>query len=183
LIKEQLKKAEIGVVIKQDMSENRVNLVYLGIGSNLGNRKKNIEKAKIKLLQNNINILETSSYYESPSWPNKNNPKYLNIVIKINTNFEPLKLLCICKEIEFILGRRASPKNSPRLCDIDILDYENITTNNGINLPHPRISKRNFVLFPLFEISKYWKHPVLKHNIKRLILSLSNKDISSIKQI
>ena len=170
-------------MIKQDISENQVKSIYLGIGSNLGNKKINIENAKAKLVQEGIKILETSSFYESLSWPNPNNPKFLNIVLNRTTKLKPLNLLRKCKEIEFILGRRASQKNSPRLCDIDILDYDNITTNNGINLPHPRINKRNFVLFPLFEISKYWKHPILKHNIKRLILSLSNKDISSIKQI
>ena len=82
------------------MSENPAKAIYLGIGSNLGNKKRNIENAKLNLLKNNISILESSSYYESLSWPNQKNPKFLNIVIKIKTNFTPLELIRKCKEIE-----------------------------------------------------------------------------------
>ena len=75
------------------------------------------------------------------------------------------------------------PKNSPRVCDIDIIDFKNQRVENDLILPHPRMHNRNFVLLPLFEIDKDWKHPVLKLNIKKLISSLSNSDIRSIKQI
>ena len=81
------------------------------------------------------------------------------------------------------IGRKKSARNSPRECDIDILDYENKIINGRIILPHPRMHTRNFVLLPLFELNKDWKHPVYKHNIKTLILLLSNRDIRSIKQI
>ncbi len=170
-------------MIRQDILENQVKPIYLGIGSNLGNKKNNIEIAKYQLIQNNIIILETSSYYESPSWPNPKNPKFLNIVLKVITNQSPLKLLKLCKKIEFNLGRKKRPKNSPRECDIDILDFNSHIMRGKIILPHPMLHKRNFVLFPLFEINKAWKHPQSKHNIKTLILSLPNRDIRSIKQI
>ena len=88
-----------------------------------------------------------------------------------------------CKNIEFDLGRKKTKKNSPRECDIDILDYDNKKINEKILAPHPRMHERNFVLFPLFEINKEWKHPILKYSIKKLILLLPNKDIRSIKQI
>ena len=81
-----LKKIETGIVIKQDILENLVKPIYLGIGSNLGNRKNNIEKAKSILIKENIKIINTSSYYESLSWPNPKKPKFLNIVLKIITN-------------------------------------------------------------------------------------------------
>ena len=170
-------------MIKLDILENQVRSIYLGIGSNLGNRKKNIEKAKFKLLENGIKILQTSNYYESMSWPNPKNPKFLNIVVEIRTSLKPLKLLNICKQIEKKLGRKKSIRNSPRICDIDILDYNKKCLNKDIILPHPRMHSRNFVLFPLFEINKDWFHPVLKNHIKRLILLLSNRDITSIKQL
>ena len=170
-------------MIKQDILENQVRSVYLGIGSNLGNKKDNIEKAKFELNQMNIKILQSSSYYESLSWPNPKNPKFLNIVLEVTTNLRPHKLLNKCKEIEVKLGRNKSVKNSPRTCDIDIIDYNKRKITNGIILPHPRIQSRNFVLLPLFEINKDWIHPISKHSIKRLILSLSNRDIRSIKQI
>ena len=170
-------------MIKQDISENQVKFVYLGIGSNLGNKRNNIEKTKFKLGQNNIKILQSSSFYESLSWPNPNNPKFLNIVLKISTNFTLLELLKKCKEIEKNIGRKKSTINSPRECDIDIIDYENKIINDKIILPHPRMHTRNFVLLPLFELNKDWKHPVSKHNIKTLIFLLPNRDIRSIKQI
>ena len=183
MTREQQKKIETGVERGQDMSENPVKPIYLGIGSNLGNKKRNIENTKSNLLKNNINILECSSYYESLSWPNPKNPKFLNIVVKIKTHLTPLKLIKKCKEIETRLGRKKMPKNSPRVCDIDIIDFKNQRMENNLILPHPRMHTRNFVLLPLFEIDKDWKHPVLKLNIKKLISSLPNSDIRSIKQI
>ena len=170
-------------MIKRDTLENRAKSIYLGLGSNLGNKKDNIEKAKLILSKKDIKILKSSSYYETLSWPNPKNPKFLNIVLKINTNLKPLELLKLCKEVEISLGRKKTPKNSPRECDIDILDYEEKQVKNSIILPHPRMHMRNFVIIPLFEINKEWIHPVSKHHIKRLILSLSNRDITSIKQI
>jgi len=165
------------------MSENQVKSVYLGIGSNLGDRKKNIENSKFRLIEYGIKILQSSSFYETLSWPNSKHPKYLNIVLKVRTSYDKLKLLDICKKIEKSLGRKKAPKNSPRECDIDIIDYANKFTNKGINLPHPEMHKRNFVIFPLFEIDKNWVHPISRQNIKKIIFSLSNKDIRSIKHI
>ena len=170
-------------MIKQDILENQARFIYLAIGSNLGNRKINIEKSKFELIKNNINILQSSSFYETLSWPNSKYPKYLNIVLKISTLLKPLELLKICKDIEVILGRKRTKKNSPRTCDIDIVDYRQMNIKNKIILPHPRMHIRNFVLLPLFEINKDWIHPISKHHIKKLIKLLSNRDISSIKQI
>ena len=165
------------------MLENQVRSVYLGIGSNLGNKKINIEKAKFKLLQSNIKILQSSSYYQSLSWPNQDNPKFLNIVLKISTNLKPLELLDKCKQIEVNLGRKKSFKNAPRKCDIDILDYDKKKSFTDIIFPHPRMHVRNFVLIPLYEIDRNWVHPITKHHIKTLILSLPCSDITSIKLI
>jgi len=165
------------------MLENQVKTVFLGIGSNLGNKKNNIEKAKFGLIKKNICIEKSSNYYESLSWPNPTNPKFLNIVLKIKTNLTPAKLLHVCKNIEVSLGRKKRGKNEPRECDVDIIDYNNQKENTKIILPHPRMSKRNFVLFPLYELDKAWIHPISGQPIKKLILSLSNRDIRSIKQI
>ena len=170
-------------MIKQDLSENQVRIIYLGIGSNLGNKITNIEKAKFLLKENNINLISISKYYETPSWPDSKNPNFLNIVLKAKCLHNPKELLFICKFIETKLGRKKTPKNSPRECDIDIIDFNGLILNNNLNLPHKMMHKRNFVLFPLFEIEKEWLHPIKKMNIKTLIFSLSNNDIRSIKQI
>ena len=170
-------------MIRQDILGNPVRSIYLGIGSNLGNNKKNIEKAKFQLIKNKIKILKSSSFYESLSWPDPKKPKFLNIVLEIFTNIDPIKLLKTCKIIEKNLGRKKRIKNSPRECDIDILDYHNRLRKDQIILPHPSMHKRNFVLFPLFEINKTWKHPINKQDIKILISELPYRDIRSIKQI
>jgi len=173
-------------VIKQDISENQAKIVYLGIGSNLGNKKSNIEIAKFKLQNYQIKILKSSSNYESESWPNPKNPKYINIIVKIQTSFSPLELLKICNLIETQLGRKRSEKNSPRTCDIDIIDYDQKISNNknkNLVFPHKAMSQRNFVLLPLFEIDQSWKHPKSKINIVKLISSLRINDLRSIKQI
>ena len=168
---------------KQDISEKQVKIVYLGIGSNLGKKINNIEKAKSLLIKNNINLISVSSYYKSPSWPNPKNPEFINIVVKIKCTLKPKILLELCKSIEKKLGRKKTFKNAPRECDIDIIDFDGKISRNGLILPHKMMHKRNFVLFPLFEIDKNWIHPIMSTNIKKLIFSLPNKDIRSIKQI
>jgi len=170
-------------VIKQGTSENRVKFAYLGIGSNLGNKFLNIDKSKAYLNENSIEIIDSSSYYKTPSWPNPKFPKFINIVIKIRTKLDYLDLFNVCKNIEIKMGRKKSSKNSPRICDLDIIDFDKKIINKEIQIPHKLMHKRNFVLFPLFEIDKNWKHPVFKKNIKKLIFSLPIKDIRSIKQI
>ena len=164
--------------------ENQVSMVYIGIGSNLGNKIENIEKAKHLLFFNKINIIRTSMYYETLSWPDPYQPKFLNIVAQIKTSYSPEKLLEIFKLIEKKLGRKKTiKKNLPRVCDIDIISYDNQIYEGDINIPHAKMHKRNFVLIPLFELNKSWVHPKLKINIKNLIFSLPIKDITSIKKI
>ena len=158
-------------------------MVFIGIGSNLGNRIRNIEKSKYFLTVYGIDIVSSSSYYETLSWPDPTKPKFINIVIQSNTNFSPKKLLRIFKIIENKLGRIKSLRNSPRTCDIDLISYKDKIISKNISIPHKRMIKRNFVLFPLFEVAPYWKHPKSKKSIKKLIFSLPIKDITSIKQM
>ena len=171
---------------KQDISENLANLAYLAIGSNLGSKIRNIEITKVELEKYKIKILKSSSNYISKSWPDPTMPNYINIILKIKTSLSPLELLKICNVIELKLGRVRGKKNAPRKCDIDIIDYDKKILNekNGqLILPHPRMSTRNFVLLPLFEVDKAWKHPKSKINIVNLINSLPVKNLRSIKQI
>ena len=174
-------------MIKQDMLENQVKTAFLAIGSNMGDKKRNIELTKFKLEKNNIKIIKVSSKYETLSWPNKNNPKFINVVIKIKTDLSPLKLLEKCINIEKQLGRKRIKKNDSRTCDIDIVDYNQkiLRKSKSLNLtlPHPEMHKRNFVLLPLFEIAKSWIHPVKKKEINKLIKLLDIEDLRAIKLI
>ena len=170
-------------MIRQDILENQAKKIFLGVGSNLGNKICNIEKAKSILLENDINLISSSSYYETLSWPDPNKPKFINIVLKVSCEYKPLELLNLCKNIEKKLGRKKKSKNSPRTCDIDLISYNQRILTGNITIPHKRMHRRNFVLIPLFELNKNWFHPKTNENIKKLIFSLSIKDIRSIKQI
>ena len=171
---------------KQDILENQVKKSYLALGSNLGNKINNIHIALSELEKNSIRVTNVSSYYFSKSWPNPLMPSFINIVIKIETILTPLELLKICNFIELKLGRVRSKKNDPRTCDIDIIDYDKKILNinkHKLIVPHPRMTERNFVLLPLFEIARGWIHPKSKISIVNLINSLPIKDLRSIKQI
>ena len=124
---------------KQDISKNRAKNIFLGIGSNLGNRIINIEKAKSLLLVNGINFISVSNYYETPSWPDPKKPKFINIVLKASCKHKPQEMINLCKIIEAKLGRRKSPKNSPRICDIDIIYFDGLVLKDELCLPHSRM--------------------------------------------
>ena len=101
-------------MIKQDTLEKQVKSTYLAIGSNLGDKRKNIEKAKMLLSNNKIYIENSSSYYETPSWPNRNFPNFFNVVVKIKTHFSLVDLFKLIKKIENNVGRKKSLRNYPR---------------------------------------------------------------------
>ena len=173
-------------MIRQGILEKQVKPSYLGIGSNLGNKISNIELAKNLLVKNNINIKDCSSFYETPSWPNKKFPKFINIVIEISTDLSLTDLFMTIKNIEKKIGRKNTLRNHPRLCDIDIIDFKGlfIKTNLDkykIEVPHPRMINRNFVIFPLFEVNKTWIHPKTKAPIYSIIDQFNNKDFSDIR--
>ena len=161
-------------MIKQDISERQVKSTYLSIGSNLGDKRANIEKAKHFLSQNDILIQNTSSYYETPSWPNKSFPKFFNIIVKIKTKLSLVDLFTTIKKIEKDIGRKKTLRNYPRVCDIDIIDFNGLIKRNKLlKLPHPRSHTRNFVLYPIKEIDPKWIHPIFKKNVDFLINELS----------
>jgi 2-amino-4-hydroxy-6-hydroxymethyldihydropteridine diphosphokinase len=159
-------------------------MIYINIGSNLnsqnGDRTFNIKKA-IKLIRfEKIKIIKKSSIYETPSYPNKKNPKFLNICLQIESKYKPEFLMQKFKIIEKKLQRKRGLKNQPRTCDIDIIDYKRkVIKSKNLITPHPRAHLRSFVLFPLFEISSEWIHPILNKKIDYLInklkLNLSNE--------
>ena len=173
-------------MIKQDILEKQARSSFLSIGSNLGDKYANIEKAKILLNYCHIYVQDTSCFYESPSWPNKKFPKFLNVIVKIKTQLSLLELFESIKKIEKKIGRKKTSRNYPRVCDIDIIDFKGLylkTSLNGqkIETPHPRMHGRNFVIFPLYELDKNWIHPKKKVNISSLINQFNNVDFSDIR--
>ena len=168
-------------------------MIYLGIGSNLpssfGNKFDNINLSISLLKKNNIEILKKSSFYESLAFPNKNDPKFINIVVQVKTLLDPKELMITLFKIEEILERKRLKKNEPRTCDIDIIDYKrkivNLEFNNQLlQIPHSSMTQRNFVLFPLKEVCPNWSHPLSNISIDSLITNLKNKnnDITKLSQ-
>ena len=173
---------------KRDILEEEANIVYLSIGSNLGNKKMNIELTKYLIKSKFNKILSVSSNYETLSWPNPQYPKFLNIIVKIKTTLNLKQLFIFIKNIEKKMGRKKKAKNLPRVCDIDIIDFDQknlsmLVYNNKVIVPHPRMHFRNFVLFPLFELNSCWVHPKSRQKISVLINKLAENDIRSIKII
>ena len=171
---------------KQDILENQVNLVYLALGSNLGNKKTNLNKCIDLIKKEGIFIKKRSKFYSTKSWPNENFPNFINAIILIETKFCLTELFLKIKKIEKKLGRKTSKRNYPRVCDIDIIDYngEIIHRKFGkhkLNIPHKRMHNRNFVLFPLYELDKDWVHPKLNKNIVILMSNLTSDQLLGIK--
>ena len=155
-------------------------MIHINIGSNLdskyGTRFDNIAIAVQLLVQSKIKIKKISNFYETPSYPNQNFPKFLNIGLLANYEDSCLSLLNINKLIEKKLGRLKSKKNEPRVIDIDIIDFKKMRENREeLIIPHPKCHLRNFVLYPILQIDPNWKHPILKKNARFLINKLSQK--------
>ncbi len=155
-------------------------MIHINIGSNLDSKYRtrfdNITIAGQLLVQSNIKIKKISNFYETPSYPNQNFPKFLNIGLLANYEDSCLSLLNINKLIEKKLGRLKSKKNEPRVIDIDIIDFKTMRENREeLVIPHPKCHLRNFVLYPILQIDPNWKHPILKKNARFLINKLSQK--------
>ena len=155
-------------------------MIHLNIGSNLnskhGSRYDNISIAINLLISSKIKIRKISNFYETPSYPNNNFPKFLNVGLFIEYNNNYPSLFKIIRQIEKKLGRLKTKKNDPRVIDIDIIDFKGeIKKTKELILPHPRCHLRNFVLFPILQIDPNWFHPILKKNAQYLINNLSQK--------
>jgi 2-amino-4-hydroxy-6-hydroxymethyldihydropteridine diphosphokinase len=143
--------------------------LFLLIGSNLGNRKAYLEMA-INLIDYRIaNIAQRSSVFETAPWGNTEQPHFLNQVLMLKSNFHPEELLMICKNIEKSVGRVVTERWGPRIIDIDILLYGDMTYQSSIlKIPHPMMQDRMFTMVPLAEIAPDFIHPVLGENMKSL---------------
>ena len=167
-------------------------MIILSLGSNLpskfGDKFNNLKFAMSFLEGYGILIDKKSSFYETPSYPNKSKPKFINIAISIKTDLPLADLMSVLIHIEEKLERTRNKKNDPRTCDIDIVDYNGEVADFkyrdlDLVIPHKKLALRNFVLFPVQEILPNWKHPKTKEIISSLIQKLPEDDRKSILKI
>ena len=150
-----------------------MSIAYIGIGSNLGDRERNCEEALNRLLKRGIKVIKRSSLHETEPWGVKEQPKFLNMAVKVETGLSPEELLKNLKEIEIDLGRGESKRWGPRIIDLDILFYDDrIIKRDDLEIPHPGTRDREFVLKPLSEIAPGKIHPVFKKSVKEMFTEL-----------
>lgn len=153
--------------------------VYLSIGGNLGQRESNLENALKALVQKVGKPVAVSPVYETEPVGFTSDDKFLNMVVILETAFDPFEILDQISIIESSLGRKRGPdKNVSRQIDIDIIFYDDlIVRNERLTIPHPRMHERNFVLAPFCDIEPDFIHPVLHRSIRELFKDSGDKSI------
>jgi 2-amino-4-hydroxy-6-hydroxymethyldihydropteridine diphosphokinase len=153
-----------------------MSIVYISIGSNLGDREKNCSRSIDLLEKNGIVVRQRSSLYETIPWGVREQPLFLNMVIEAETGLKPQELLALLKNVEIEVGREESSRWGPRAIDLDILLYDDVMLNEEtLTIPHPYLHERDFVLIPLCEIAPDLRHPLLQSTMRELLQTLRNK--------
>jgi 2-amino-4-hydroxy-6-hydroxymethyldihydropteridine diphosphokinase len=144
--------------------------VYLALGTNLGERAANL-RAALAALAPRVQVTTESHIYETAAWGVADQPAFLNMCIRAETDFAPLDLLAFIKELESALGRVPTIRYGPRRIDLDILFYEALVLDSPpLVIPHPRLHERAFVLVPLADIAPHFVHPVLGLTVFDLLI-------------
>jgi len=151
--------------------------VFIGLGSNLGDRESNLRRA-LELLEQRMKLLKVSSLYESEPMYKKDQPWFVNCVAKFETYLTPKELLEYLHEVEKKLGREKNVRYGPRSIDLDILFYgDEIVEKNDLKIPHPKVQERRFVLVPLEELDPDYIHPIYRSSVTTLLANLNSKEI------
>ena len=149
--------------------------VYLGLGSNMGDRQHNLDRA-LDFLSQRLRVGKISPVYDTEPVGNTNQPRFLNLVCQVYTRLAPIELLALAKGIERKLGRVFTKSNAPRPIDIDILFYgDRVIETPELVIPHPRLAERAFILIPLDQIAPDLRHPVSGRTIKKLLAEVKGR--------
>ena len=149
-------------------------LIALGanIPSSAGPPEVTLKAALAALERRGIGLLALSRFHRTQAWPHPTDPVFINAVAEIETQLQPFALLGLLHEVETEFGRKRSAPNAPRSLDLDLLDYRGRVENDEVELPHPRMANRRFVLEPLAEIAPGWRHPVTGQTVEALLRAL-----------
>lgn len=155
--------------------------VYIALGSNVGSRLANIKNA-LSNFTPQLDVKKKSSVYETPPWGYADQPAFLNQVVMAETYLEPEDLLFHLKRLEVVLGREPTFPNGPRLIDLDILFYDDLEIDSPpLQIPHPRLHQRGFVLVPLNDIAPELIHPTLGKSVSEMLLDVDRLNIVEYK--
>lgn len=146
---------------------------YVALGTNLGNRQKNLELALQLLAQNGVRVVKVSTFIETEPYGVTDQPNFLNGICQVETDLTPIELLRLLLKLELDMGRVRLRHWGERIIDLDLIIYEDqIINTSELILPHPDMTNRDFVLRPLAEIAPNLKHPVLHQTIQQLLEGL-----------
>jgi 2-amino-4-hydroxy-6-hydroxymethyldihydropteridine diphosphokinase len=153
-----------------------LKIIYLSLGSNLGDRLENLARARDRLTAADIRILRASSVYETAPRDLPGQPWFLNQVIEAESSLLPRQLLSRLQKIERDMGRKRSVAKGPRSIDIDIVFFgESVISIPDLQIPHPRMMERRFVLEPLAELAPELRHPVLKRSVREMLAKVTDQ--------
>jgi 2-amino-4-hydroxy-6-hydroxymethyldihydropteridine diphosphokinase len=154
-------------------------VILIALGANLpsqaGPPAATLRAALARLEQLGVKILCQSSLYETPAWPDPAQPVFVNAVAAVETALQPVELLALLHGVETDFGRLRSAPNAPRTLDIDLLDYDGRIMTGAPVLPHPKMTQRSFVLVPLAEVARGWRHPVTGQAAADLLAGLPDQ--------
>ena len=154
-----------------------MHLVYIALGSNLGDRAANLQAA-IDAFKPEIHPLKCSPVYETPPWGFSDQPQFLNQIVEAETDLSPGALLKYLKKIEVQLGRQKIFRYGPRLIDLDIIFYEDkVIDSPPLIIPHPHMAERGFVLMPLADLAPDFRHPILGDSVSDLLSKVDTDGI------
>lgn len=158
-----------------------MSLIYLALGTNLGDRPANLRLA-VAALEPKVKVLAESGIYETPPWGYTDQPAFLNMAVKARTRLRPRGLLKYLKGLEAQLGREATFRYGPRVIDIDILFYDDLMwEEEDLVIPHPRLHERAFVLVPLADVGAEVVHPILKKTVRKLLAEVETGEIRRVE--